>query len=128
MMAIPRNQSKSTRVLRLTARALFLLWAAFWIFFNLASGVSETVELGLMALIMHLFMPLVALITLYFVWREELLGGVLLLLEAALYTYFFHTREWFMLLTLPLPLVVSGVLLLMCGMNGKRHRAKPQLA
>jgi hypothetical protein len=127
-MASVRNETRPIRLLRYTARGLFIVWAAFWIFFNVASGAGELDSLGIMALISHLLMPLLALMTLYFVWRQELFGGILLVLQAVFFSLFFHTREWFMLLTLPCPLLLSGVLLLVCWAASRPHRVKPQPA
>lgn len=122
-MATGRKHGRPIRTLRYLARVIFVLWAAFWIYFNLASGIGESAALGIMALIMHLFMPLIALVTLYFVWVDELAGGVLLLLEAVVYAYFFHSWDWPLVALLPLPLALCGVLLLVCWVDGRFSQA-----
>jgi hypothetical protein len=123
-MANPGTSGATITALRWLARTVYLLFAAFWIFFNVASGIGEIGELGVMALIMHLVMPLLILITLYFVWREELVGGIAVLAQAAIFVYFFNLWDVTELtfLTIPVPLMLVGVLLIVCWADGRFSR------
>jgi len=105
---------------RFIAWVIILVWAAFWIFFNIASGFGEIAELGLTAFAMHLIMPLIILVLLWVCWRWELIGGILMLAAAIFAFYFFNVgdprRDTLMLMVvLVLPVVASGILFILCG-------------
>jgi len=94
---------------------LAVCWAAWWTFFGLASGLGEGG--GISATLLHTAVPggLFAALCLV-AWRYERAGGVLLVLAGILSAVAFRVRltqeAWFLLLTLVLPPVVAGVLLL----------------
>jgi len=110
-----------------TARILSLAWAGFWVWFGLASGISEpTTERGkLMDVLIHTTVPgLVFLVTALIAWRWEAVGGVLLLLEGLIiavgYPWMFHGRfplrtYVFVELTMAVPPLVAGVLFLIAS-------------
>jgi hypothetical protein len=67
-------------VLRTIAGIIALLWAGFWIFFGVASGISE--GLTIPAIVLHGSMPgLFFLISASAAWIWKRYGGVLLLVE-----------------------------------------------
>lgn len=110
---------------RWIARILSLVWAGFWVYFGLASGISEpTTERGkLMDVLIHTAVPgLVFLVSALIAWWWQAVGGVLLLVEGLVIAVGYllmtqHSR--FSLLTksqvdlmLALPPLVSGILFL----------------
>jgi hypothetical protein len=107
---------------------ILIIWAGFWIFFNIASGIGEIGELGPMALITHLTMPLVILVLLFICWRWELWGGLLLILATLFAFYFFHigdqnrdpVQQLMMVSSLILPSLLTGMLLILCGIESWR--------
>ena len=112
-----------TIVVRWIARVILIAWAAWWIFFSVASGIAEMPDLGAMALITHLMVPVEILLTLYVAWRWELAGGILLLLEVVIAWYFFDLYEpkaLFVALTLALPAALAGVLFIACWLSWRR--------
>jgi hypothetical protein len=112
-----------TIVVRWIARGIIIAWAAWWIFFSIASGIAEMPDLGLMALITHLMVPVEILLTLYVAWRWELAGGILLLAEVLFAWYFFNLHEpkqLFVALTLALPAALAGVLFISCWLSWRR--------
>lgn len=73
---------------RNAARAILLLWAAFWIWFGFASGLSE--HLSPLGILIHTAAPgLVFAVIAAVAWRYERVAAWLLLAVAAgiLYTY-----------------------------------------
>jgi len=112
-----------TVAVRWIARGIIIAWAAWWIFFSVASGIAEMPDLGMMALITHLMVPVEILLTLYVAWRWELAGGILLLLEVIFAWYFFNLHEpkqLFVALTLALPATLAGVLFIACWLSWRR--------
>jgi hypothetical protein len=105
--------------MRYLARALALLWAGWWVFFGLASGIGEG---GTPAyVLLHTAVPgLVFLISAIVAWRWEAVGGVILMLEGVLvligypivFGRFPLTTIVFVLLTMALPPLVAGFLFL----------------
>jgi hypothetical protein len=106
-----------------TARALAIVWAGFWTWFGLASGISEGQRpLGVL---LHTMVPGgLFLISALIAWRWSFAGGVLLLLEglATLVAYPLMTQGRFpvqtiafVLATMALPPLIAGVLLLVGG-------------
>jgi len=119
---------KTVTATRWIARGLLLLWAAFWLFFNIASGIAELPGLGGEALTGHLITAGVVLITFLAAWRWDLAGGLMLLvLAVAVFLLFrlYLARQLLVLLTLALPMVIAGVLLLICWWHS-RPSARPQ--
>jgi len=114
-------------VARLIAWLILIIWGGFWVFFNVASGIAELGELGPMALIMHLIMPVAIIVLLWICWRYEIAGGILLLAAAVFAFYFFNVHradDYAMALTLfvtlVLPVVLAGLLILLCGLEARR--------
>lgn len=104
-----------------TARILSLVWAGFWTWFGLASGIYEKGKP--LEILLHTAVPgLVFLVSALIAWRWQAVGGVLLLLEGLVIAVGYllmvqHSR--FSLLTriqvdlmLALPPLVSGILFL----------------
>src|SRR5258707_14143097 len=72
-----------TNWMTFTARGTSLLWAGWWLFFGVASGIGE--HEGAANLIVHILMPGgVALISALFAIRCQAAGGFLLLGEGFL--------------------------------------------
>lgn len=66
------------RMLRWTARVLMLAWVAFWVWFSLASGISEWMETkDVRPFWSHQLLALVLVGLAWLSWRREVLGGVL---------------------------------------------------
>jgi len=102
------------------ARALALVWACWWAFFGLASGLSE--GLAPLAVLIHAAMPgLVFLISASVAWRWQRPGGVLLAVEGIVVLIGYPARTYgrfppstivFVCLTMGLPPLAAGGLLL----------------
>ncbi len=122
-----------SRWLRIIALGLAFLWAGWWTFFGLASGISE--GLPPLGVLIHTTVPgLIFLAVVLIAWRWDLIGGTLLILAGLLTLWVFpFARELFGLLTLSLPPVIAGALLLMHrwqqlpggGSGSLRHGARP---
>jgi len=69
--------------MRYIARALALIWAAWWAFFGLACGLGEGMSPA--GVLLHAALPgLVFLVSAAIAWRWEAVGGVVLVLEGLL--------------------------------------------
>lgn len=104
--------------LRWAARAIVVLWCAFWIYFNIGSGIVEAGGLGWRSAAGHFALAAVILAAAVVSWFFEGIGGMLLVLLALALSYFyvipagFFTRNgMFLLLTLVLPALVAGLML-----------------
>jgi hypothetical protein len=108
---------------RYAARALALAWACFWLYFGLASGLSE--RLSLLGVLRHAAIPGgVFLITALIAWRWQAPGAALLILEGLVvliaYPAVFGPRfplstVLFVLLLMAVPPILAGILLLAGG-------------
>ena len=104
--------------MRYVAGALALVWAGFWSFFGLASGIGE--GLSLSRVLAHATMPgLIFLASSVVAWRTHVIGAVVLLIEglAVLIAYpvmtyhdFPFSTIVFVLLTMAVPPLVAGFL------------------
>jgi hypothetical protein len=102
------------------ALVLALLWALWWTFFGFASGVGE--GLSLVGVFVHAALPGgVMLISVAVAWLWRLVGGVLLVVEGIIvlvgYPIMVSNRFGlrtivFVLLTMALPPLLAGILLL----------------
>ncbi len=105
--------------MRIGALIIGLVWAGFWTWFGLASGVSE--GLDVIGVIIHTSIPgLLFLGTIAVAWKWGLVGGVLLILEGLIVAVgyplmvsgkFSFSTVFFVLLTMALPPLILGVLL-----------------
>jgi hypothetical protein len=94
------------------ARGLVLAWGLFWVWFCVASAVSELATEGPGAMAAHLLQALVVAAGVAVAWRNDLWGGLALLAIAALAWIGFAPRHWLVgLLMLAAP-IVGGLLLL----------------
>jgi hypothetical protein len=109
------------KVLRIVAYVLALAWAGLWVFFGLASGIGEGENL--LGLVIHTAAPgLVFLISALIAFKWEMFGGYLLIGEglAVLVGYPISARHFplstiiFVLLTMALPPLLSGIFLIIC--------------
>ena len=119
--------------MRHIARILALIWAGWWTFFGLASGLAEGVSpAGVLA---HAALPGLAFLAGAAVaWRWETVGVVLLILEglSVLVAYPIMTCAHFplativfVLLTMALPPIAAGLLFLL-GSRRLRTSAMPE--
>ena len=93
-------------------RGLLLLWAGFWLWFNLASGISEMPVHGWGALAGHLVTAGVMTGFGVLAWLYPRVGGLGLFLLAGAMAWFFHpTLAVAAILVLP-PVVIGTLLLL----------------
>lgn len=132
------NHAASQKVgrMRFAARFLALLWAGWWVFFGLASGFGEEItrllrsytllqnlsDLRVGPVLLHAAWPgLVFLLSVAVAWRWETIGGALLIFEGLLvlvgyplmtYRRMLPATILFVLLTMALPPLVAGALLL----------------
>jgi hypothetical protein len=119
---------RSSAIARAIAWIIFIVWGAFWIFFNVASGFNELGDLGPMALVSHLVVPVVLVILMWICWRWEIWGGLLLILAGILAVYFFNiitpgyepVSSLLRFFILVLPAFLVGMLLVLCGMQVMR--------
>jgi hypothetical protein len=121
--ALDREESAKARSRKSLARtmALFLgiLWAAWWVFFTVASSAGEVIGRGQPLSPVPFLVVLALLVIVGLAWRWTLIGGILFaalglfLLWASL--YFFHnsaSTTWFLILTLAAPPFLVGMMLL----------------
>lgn len=112
---------RSTKWLPWIARVLALLWGGWWTFFGIASAFAE--DLDLIGILIHTSVPgLIFLASAALAWRWEAIGGVILLIEAAIVCVgypvlvagrFPLSTITFVLLTMGLPPLAAGVLFLL---------------
>jgi hypothetical protein len=105
--------------MRILARIIATLWFGFWAFFGIASGIGEG---GGSNLVFHLIFPtLIFAILLFVVWRWELVGGIMMIAAGLTVAIgypltmgknFPVSTSIFMELTMVLPALIAGVLLL----------------
>ena len=121
------------RWLRYIARTISLLWAMLWVFFGAASGFGEGESPG--GILIHTAMPgLLFLISTLAAWKWEFTGGILLMLEglSVMFVYPMMARTFptstiiFVLLTMALPPLISGLLLLFSSRSTRRVESPTQ--
>jgi hypothetical protein len=113
------------------AIVLALIWAGWWTFFCIASAISEGSDS--LAGWIHTAPGFIFLLTAVIAWRWEMVGGILLIVEAVGGMAFFGIWPFgsdsmmaslFLLLTLALPPLAAGIMLLV----SKRVTSKPKAA
>lgn len=106
--------------LRIIPRSLSLAWALFWIWFGAASGISEGV--GLVGVVVHTALPgMIFLVSALIPWRFPRTGGVILIIESIviivaypiMFDHFPLITIVFVLLTMSVPPLLSGILFLL---------------
>jgi hypothetical protein len=104
-------------LLRWIARVILVLWALFWLYFNIGSGIAERSEYGAQSMFGHFGAAAITLLLVLIAWFFEGAGGILLILVALTVSYFLvmHFSRWagFTVPTLALPALVAGVLLVL---------------
>ncbi len=113
--------------LRNIALCLALLWAGWWTFFGLASGFGE--RLSLVGVVVHTAVPgIVFLASALAAWRWTVVGGIVLLIEGLLVLIIYpimvagrfpKATIAFVLLTMAVPPLLAGCLLLTTCWNAK---------
>ena len=108
--------------MRIIAQTIAFIWASWWTFFGLASGIYE--GLDPIGVFIHTAMPgLVFLASAVIAWRWMRTGRIILIVEGLailiLYSLMAHrsfsfTTFLFTLLTLSVPPLLAGCLLLFC--------------
>ena len=100
------------------ARALSGAWAAWWMFFGIASGVGEK-PFTWMNLVMHLIPVALTVVPTVIAWRRPVLGGILLLLLGisliGLVVFGVFAPFPFTVVVLIIPPIVAGLLFLIPG-------------
>ena len=104
--------NSAPNTLRWIARILIVLWGGFWVWFNLASGLSEVGEHGAGALLVHSGVALVIALVVLVGWKFELVASLLLLAVAAAFQLIFHPKGT-TALHLTAPPAAIGLLLLL---------------
>jgi hypothetical protein len=109
---------RETKWMRDIARILALVWAGWWTFFGLASGLGEGLDPSGVAI--HIAMPgLIFLIVALIAWRWEAIGGILLGLVGLIVLIAYPATTYgrlppatisFAVLTMALPPLVAGML------------------
>ena len=104
--------------MRYCAGVVALVWAAFWSFFGLASGIGE--GLSPMAVLVHTTLPgLIFVASAVAAWRTHLIGAVVLLIEGLViligysvmtYHNFPSSTIVFVILTMALPPIFASFL------------------
>jgi hypothetical protein len=99
--------------MQFSARVLCLLWAGFWTFFCVASGIGE--HEGLVAGLMHQVPALLFIATVVLAWRYERAGGFVLIATAVAAFFFFrlYAQAAVAGLTIAGPPCLSGILFLL---------------
>jgi len=100
------------------AGVLSLVWAGFWSFFGLASGIGE--GLSPLAVLVHATLPgLIFLASAIVAWRTQMIGAAVLLIEGLVvligypvmtYHHFPFSTIVFVTLAMALPPLVAGFL------------------
>lgn len=104
---------RSRTVLLWAGRAVLLLWAAFWLWFNVASFFGEVAEYGIGAWINHALLAVVILTGTILPFVRPRLGGAFLIALAVGLGIFFRGVTPFVFLIFVLPPAVAGVLTLL---------------
>jgi hypothetical protein len=93
------------RATRWIARFLLLLWAAFWLWFNIASAIGES-DGGWWHIALAAITAALAVVS----WFWPRIGGCLMILTGVLAAWSFHNPAAIILLAVPA--FIIGVLLL----------------
>jgi hypothetical protein len=96
------------------AWTVLLLWAGFWIWFNVASGIGEMTEIGATGVSINHFLPaLIIAAAVGLTGYHPRAGSILLLALAAAAAVFLNVqRSVFLVLALIAPVVLAALLLL----------------
>jgi predicted branched-subunit amino acid permease len=97
---------------RVAARIVLLVWASFWTFYYVASGIGELLELGPPATIGHFAVALAMIAVVGVVWRRERVGA-LLLVALGLAVQLVLSPPPLTALALTVPPVATGALLIL---------------
>lgn len=124
----------TSRWMRYVARALTLLWAGWWIFFGVATVVSEEFSpTGVSILVCY---TLIFLASAAIPWFWEAIGAVILVFEGVIvlvgypmmtFSHFPPSTILFVVLTMALPPLVAGFLFLACWRKSRTSRIPPKL-
>lgn len=101
--------------MRYLARIVATVWAGWWTFFGLASGLGE--ELSLTGVVIHTTIPgLIFVLTVVLAWRWEIAGGLVMMAVGLLtLVYYPIATTWPGALTLAIPPILAGALFLWNG-------------
>lgn len=113
-------------LLRNIARVVAVVWAAWWTLFGVLSGFGE--GLDPLGVVMHTLVPggLFLLVT-AIAWRWEFVGGSLLVvIGLATFQYYPFAASWPGALTLSLPPILAGFLLLWDCIRPHRPSTPPR--
>lgn len=124
---------RRSAVARTIAWVIFIIWGAFWIFFNVASGFAEYGDLGIGGLMSHLVPAIILLVVMWISLRWEIWGGLLLILAGLVAAFMFNMnvpgkepiQSLLLFSVLGLPALLVGMLLVLCGMEVLRAAKKP---
>ena len=123
---------KNIAIIRIIAGVVSLLWAAFWIFYGLFSGLPEGG--GFSGFLYHApnALPgIIMLISAAIAWRCATVGGVILCVESLLivvgYPLLSHSKTHittiiYIILGMGIPPMFSGLLFIVSGKLCKRYR------
>ena len=120
-------KNRNIKIIRYLARLIALAWGGFWVFFGVASGLGE--RMNAEGVFMHALLPgLVFLASVIIPWIWESWGGILLILEGLFVCvaypmmakgHFPLNTIFFVLLTMGLPPIVSGIFFLFISRKSK---------
>jgi len=111
---------KNTTWLRITGRIILIIWAGFWVFFAVATILSE--PFSAVGLLSCIFFSLMFVISALIPLKWESVGTYLLIIEGVIFLIVYPLRMasrlppltiLFMILTLAIPPLTAGILLLM---------------
>lgn len=109
-------------ILRWFARLLALAWAGYWIYARLSTALLDGASSA--GLVVAAINPgMLFLVSVIIAWRWELGGGLLLLFEGALVPIIL-SGGWFALLTMALPPILAGALLIAVRRRPDRREAE----
>lgn len=106
--------------LRRAAWLVLIPWAAFWVWFGVASGIGEMAQEGPGALVGHGIQVLVILGAVLLAWRWEVLGGTMLLILAGFGQWRFHP-DIRLAVILTIPPAIAGLCLVATGCDKGRQ-------
>ena len=106
------TNNKKTSILNWVTRGLIILYVLFISLFALdATEGIATVGEKVIAIFMHLLPSLLLLFVLLIVWKRQLIGAILFMVLAIVFTVFFNTyKDLIIFLIISLPLFVISLI------------------
>jgi hypothetical protein len=115
------RQPMLAQVLRWIARAVLLVWALLWLFYYATLALTGYGESGMHGVVLPAAIFAAIVVCLVLAWNFEMLAAVLFVAGGLLAVTQWEQPHWFSLITITIPLIVTG-LLLACAWGVARAR------